>query len=45
MIDYPDTYRRVFFLINPAQLQGAITNLLLEHMTALKQAMGIKKES
>jgi len=40
-----DTYRRVFSLIDPAQLQDAITNLLLEHMTALKQAMGIKKES
>jgi len=40
-----DTYRRVFSLIDPAQLQDAITNLLLENMTALKQAMGIKKES
>jgi len=39
-----DTYQRVFSLIDPAQLQEAITALLLENMTALKQALGIKED-
>ena len=39
-----DTFRRVFSLIDPEQLQKATVSFLIENMTAIKRTLGIKDD-